>query len=276
MRTTPLCHIDLADHPYEVIFNRIDYVDDTSDVTTALKVDIAEIHRQVEEKLTKDCEKLGLKLNNDKTKTMVMNGELQTEKFLGYQINNKINANSELPVFLNRLSKVTNTTRSCSFLSKFDRMRITKWQVLSVLWPITFLYTYLNPTKLAKVRTSINGTFKSASYLSRRTPTIDIENYLYGMSFEEYLDHRFLRVSNRFIKFGSKIFEPIKLVRKTYRPKPRCKRGTFVEKYIKILNENFNPKHLLLNKKQTQKLAYKNIIQFQRDIPGYKNSDKML
>jgi hypothetical protein len=269
--TPPEIFKDLK-YPQKVNFNRIDYVDDTSDVITASNEDIDKIHQQIEEKLISDCKNLGLKLNNEKTKTMTMttkrNIPLQTEKFLGYQINNKINANSELPIFLDRLKKVTNTTRACSFLTKFDRLRIAKWQVLSVLWPITFLNTYLVSSGVAKIRKAINVTFKSASFLSMRTPTIEVENFLYGMSFEEYLDYRFLRVSDRFLKFGSNILDVVKFDRNKYRPKPRYKRGSFVDKYILIKNRTniIQQKTLLSNKYKAQKVAYNNILEFQYNL----------
>ena len=268
---TPPGNFTNLEHPEQVKFSRLDYVDDSSDVTSANKIDIEKIHHQTEEKLARDCKTVGLKLNHDKTKKLVMGDPLQSEKFLGYQINNKMNANSELPIFLNRLKKVTNTTRSCTFLSKFDRMRIAKWQILSVLWPIVFLYSYLSQSNFGKARTAINVAFKSASYLSMQTPTIDIENYLYGMSFEDYTRVRYLKVYNRFIKMGSDIFDVFYERRGKFRIKPGCAVGKFVDKYrTDILNEKFNAKNLVKQKYKTQKMAYSNILEFQKHVKSFR------
>ena len=96
----------------------------------------------------------------------------------------------------------------------------------------------------------------------------DIENYLYGMSFEEYLDYRFIRVSDRFTKFGSNIFDGVKFSRNVYRPRPKFKRGSFVEKYIKIKNRYNSEtyKTLLNNKPKTVDIAYNNILKFQKSM----------
>jgi len=88
------------------------------------------------------------------------------------------------------------------------------------------------------------------------------------MSFEEYLDYRFMRVSDRFLKFGSNIFDGVKYERNVYRPRPKFKRGSFVDKYIKIKNR-YNPetyKSLLNNRRNTSNIAYNNIMEFQKSM----------
>ena len=77
-----------------------------------------------EKKIKMDCKKLSLKLNDEKTKTLKIGDKLQSEKFLGFTINNRINADSEVEPFLNNMTKITNTTRACTTLSKCDRMKI--------------------------------------------------------------------------------------------------------------------------------------------------------
>jgi hypothetical protein len=255
--------------------NRIEYVDDTSDCTTALHKDIQLVHQQTETKLAQDCKKFGLKLNSEKTKTMVVGGPFESEKFLGYHINNKMTAESEVPFFLKRLESITNATRASTFLTRKDKMTISRSQIHSQLWTLVFLYVYLSETKFDKIRIKINQCFKKASNLLMRTPSEMIENFIYGMSFKQYVLVRFDSVVNRFKRCESKIFDGViigRLGEMRRNTKVGC--GKFVNLYIKNYNLSFDFKNInnVQKKRVIKELNRSKIINFQTTFKNFLNN----
>jgi len=254
-----------------VTVNRIDFVDDTSDVSTAGCADIETVHAQTEQKLIADCKRHGLKLNQEKTKTLIVGDGLVSEKFLGFAINNKMNGESEMPLFFKRLHTITNSTMASTFLSKCDKMKIARLQIHSVWWSVIFLYIYLKKSKFEMVRKKINRCFKKSTHLFMTTPTRLVEEYLYGMDFEDYVQRRFEAVVQRFKNMSSNIFDGTKLGRNGLMVRdPKVVAGDFVEKYIlnynkniknEINRQNFSKNCIRVNKQK----AFEKIIDYQTE-----------
>ena len=240
-----------------VSVKRIEYVDDTSDTTTAGILDIGAVHEQTERKLVEDCKKYGLKLNSEKTKTLIVGDGLVSEKFLGFTINNRMNGESEMPLFFKRLQTIINSTMASTFLSRYDKMEIARQQIHSVWWSVIFLYIYLKKPKFEMVRKKINRCFKKATHLLMVTPTELVENYIYGMDFHSYVQLRFEKVVQRFKNMNSNIFDGTKIGRNGLMLRdPKIVVGDFIEKFI--LNYNNQVKFGFLNKKYSKNTVRNN------------------
>jgi hypothetical protein len=110
----------------------------------------------------------------------------QDERMLGMIANTNLNSHSEIGPTLDRLNKVICTTRACSTLTKSQKMQISRLQVHSAIFNFLFIVIYASPAPLENFRKRINIAFKKSSELPMTTPSNFVENYLYGMSFNDY------------------------------------------------------------------------------------------
>ena len=92
-------------------------------------------------------------------------------------------------------------------------------------------------TRVEHFRKQINISFKKASYISSTTPTEYVENFLYGMSFYDYMKFRILRFCKSQVEINNPIFQAVTRVRGKYRPNRGQAIGKLLRKYCELLNE---------------------------------------
>lgn len=245
----------------------INYVDDTSQNTTALEHVINEVDEACEKQMISDCKKLCLCLNEDKTKRLVIDmkdkqNKVSTE-FLGAQINTLRNSHDEIEEFKKHLNKICAATKACSSLTKPYRMFISCKQIFSRMHYLPFMYVYASDTKREELRKSINLTFKKASYLSIRAPTEWIENYLYGMDFHSYCKKRLSKVFCSMEKDGNPILQGARQARGIWREDPKLKPGRLISEYCKFKNTILNYSPAL--QKNIKNESFKKLIKFKND-----------
>ena len=116
-----------------------------------------------------------------------------------------------------------------------------------------------------KIKKTVIKTFKKAAHLSARTPTNEVEGYLFGMTFDEYAMYRFLKVMKRMEAEDADILKNVMVEKRgKWRIKTATAAGSLVRKYIEIKNLKFDPITLLKSKKTNRKIHLKNIFQFQK------------
>ena len=103
-----------------------------------------------------------------------------------------------------------------------------------------------------------------------RTPTEMIEDYLYGMSFDDYCLLRTRRVFMKMEDDDNPILRDVKEVRGKYREEPTAYVGTFVKLYLQYKNDTnpSNPeKEFVYNppfkeKQEIKQKAFKKILSY--------------
>ena len=242
---------------------KCDFVDDNSNVNTALVKSIDKLNQICEEKVANSCKELLLKLNEGKTKRLIIGQKPKvTEEFLGAVINNFATSHDTIVEVVKQLEKAVRATRSCSSLTKPHRMHISRLQMYSRLGLLPFMYIYASDAKRQELRKAINLNFKKGSYLSMRTPTEMVERYLYGMDFESYCQLRMSRLFEKMEKDESDLLNDVKIARGAYRPEPTAYVGSALKLYIDFKNKKFNNYPSNEKKKEIKKLAYKELIKF--------------
>ena len=194
---------------------------------------------------------------------------------LGMIANTNLNSHSEIGPTLDRLNKVICTTRACSTLTKSQKMQISRLQVHSAIFNFLFIVIYASPAPLENFRKRINIAFKKSAELSMTTPSNFVENYLYGMSFDDYSILRINRFCIKQIAYGNSIFDDIELRgnagtsrNSRWQNKIGKPIGTLVRRHCYILN-NFSTEYILnltRNKKLNVKTNFRNCITFR---PNY-------
>ena len=255
---------------------RQEFVDDRFDIVISSKKNHQQIIDRNLEKLIKKRNASGECLNEEKTVTFPIGCvPPRDERMLGMIANTSLNSHSEIGPTLDRLSQVICTVRACSTLTKSQRMQIARLQIHSAIFNFLFIVIYAAPNPLSEFRKRINISFKKAAQLPMTTPTVDIENYIYGMSFEDYRNVRIRRFCTKQIEFGNSIFDAIE-----YRGNAGTSRGarwqakigtpigTLLKLHCFILN-NYQQEfftNLSRNKKNNVKNAFRNCIIFK---PNY-------
>ena len=183
-------------------------------------------------------------------------------------VNSRMNADSELEPFKKRLESKIHTTQACTTLSKIDRMKISALQIYSCFYALIFLYVYLCPTKLEKVRRSINACFKKAAYFHMHCDSFLVEQFLFGMSFDNYVELRFLKVCNRMKIDKNPHFDRIfyNKKRKKWFQRPKMEIGPFIQKYILFMNSNTDYKALKKHQKATKLAAKRALLKYKPPI----------
>ena len=231
-----------------------------------MKHEINKVNEKCEEFMLRDCKKLGLCLNEDKTKKLKIskigkNKEVVT--FLGAEINTKIDSHDEIGMCHNKLKKVIRASQACSSLQRPDRMFIAREQILSCLGLLPFMYVYASDKKREELAKSITSSFKKASYLSVRAPTEEVHKYLFHaviMSFHDYCKLRIQRVFNKMEIDKNPILDAVKVMRGKYREIPEIKIGKFLKTYTEYKNNPFNYKPSL--QKENKKISFKKLLKF--------------
>ena len=124
----------------------------------------------------------GLVNNLEKKEKMIIdpNKPTETKKLVGIMINSKLDSDSEIEAITKKAEKIISSVRACSILTKSQKITIARLQIHSVLGTLPFIYAYATKTNFEKFRKKIILIFKKATFLSLRTPTEFIENYLFG------------------------------------------------------------------------------------------------
>ena len=256
--------------------NRQQYVDDKFDrVVSTVKNHQQIIDRNLE-KLKLDCAASGECLNEEKTVYFQIGiSPPKDERMLGMIANTNLNSHSEIGPTLDRLNKVVCTTRACSVLTKPQKMQISRLQVHSAIFNFLFIVIYASPKPLEDFRKRINITFKKSSQLPMTTPSNFVENYLYGMSFQDYCTLRIHRFCTKQIAYGNSIFDDIEIRgnagtsrNSRWQNKIGKPIGTLVRRHCFILN-NYSSEYILnltRKKKLNVKTNFRNCITYR---PSY-------
>ena len=253
------------------------YVDDKFHTTISTKKNHQKILDRNLVKLKLCCEASGECLNEEKTKIIQIGSTPpEDERMLGMIANTSLNSHSEIGPTLERLNKVICTTRACSTLSKSQKMKISRLQIHAAIYNFIFIVIYAAPAPLTNFRKRINIAFKKAAQLPMTTPTSAVENYIFGMSFDDYKILRINRFCKKQLKFGNPIFDDLELrgngicglrdVR--WQNKIGKPIGTLCRMHCNILN-NYTPAYftkLLKDKKSNVKNGFRNCISF---TPSY-------
>lgn len=263
---------ECLDIEQDCLVSRQHYVDDKFDLIISSIRNHNKIIMRNRERLKELCLKSGECLNEEKTKVLSIGCVPQVEeKMLGMMVNTSLNSHSEIGPTLERVNKVINTTQACSFFTKSQRMKIARLQIFASLFNFIFIVVYASEDKLRNFRKRINIAFKKASGLPMITPTSDVENYIYGMSFDNYVHMRIIRFCEKQKKVGNDIFDALE-----YRGNAGTDRnillrnkigqpiGTLLKKYCHYKN-NYSTEYynnLLNNKKSTSKNAFRKCLTF--------------
>ena len=247
---------------------RFRFVDD-NDIVTSKAETHDSILARLDEKMQSDSLILCLK-NNPEKKIILSIGSNPpvSERMLGMIANSSLNAHDEIGPTVEKLRKCVNALRTTNCLTKGDRIFTGKLLIHSKLSNFLFIVTHSIKSRIEEVRKVINQSFRKCTYLPLCTPSEHVENYLYGMSFYDYVNLRILKFCENLKKSQPAFLSNIKLVRGKYRTIQNKPIGILTKKYSEIKNlypENYY-KTLKNLKKKTVKFHHSKLLNFR---PNY-------
>ena len=247
---------------------RFRFVDDDNDKVTSKADKHDEILAKLDEKMQSDSLKFGLKNNPDKKFIMgIGSNPPVSEKMLGMITNSNLNAHDEIGPTVEKLRKCINALRTTNCLTKGDRIFTGKLLIHSKLTNFLFIVTHSIKSKIEEFRKVINQAFRKCTHLPLCTPSEHVENYLYGMSFYDYVNFRILKFCEKLKKTQPIFLTNIKLVRGKYRPIRNRPLGILTSKYVAIKNSftEIYYKNVKSVKVKTVKFHYSELLNFRPD-----------
>ena len=248
---------------------RFRFVDDDNDKVTTKAETHEKVLNRLDEKMQSDSLVFGLKNNPDKKFIMNIGSKpAVSERMLGMITNSNLTAHDELGPTIEKIRSCVNALRTSNCLTKGDRISMGKMLIHAKLSNFLFIVTHSIKCKIEEFRKAINQAFKKCTFLPLCTPSDNVECFLYGMSFYEYVDLRILNFCKKLKKTKPNFLTNIKIVRGKHRPIPGKPLGILTQKYMLIQNlyaDNFF-KGLKSLKKETVKFHKFELLNFR---PNY-------
>ena len=236
-----------------------DFVDDNTHLVTTKAATHKTVLEKLDAQLQYDSLKFGLKNNAEKKIVIQIGADPPiNERMLGIIINSSLTSHDEIGVCVAKLRKSANALRSTDCLSRNDRIDLAKLTTHARLGNWLFITTHSTPPKLEYFRKCVAQSFKKCAYLPITCPTENVENYIYGMSFIDYVNYRIVK----FVETQN-MREPAFLAKTCIRRNMfRVRRGetvgVLIKKYIAIKN-GFTDHYFreIINLKQKNTLYHK-------------------
>ena len=181
-----------------------------------------------------------------------------SERMLGIIINSNLNSHDEIGVCVAKLRSASNALRASDCLSRVDRIDLAKLVTHAKLGNFVFIVTHAIQTKLEFFRKTICQTFKKSAYLPISCPTDDVESFIFGMSFNDYMNNRIVKFVENENRRNPNFLQNIVVNRNRHRVRRGKTVGVLLKKYIYIKN-TYSEQYLknLLNIKRKTTIYHK-------------------